>query len=278
MPGPGIPGGPLPADDPFPVIDLRLSGRGHQAVRGDSASDDGPTLYIYVQSDDLFSDDAPEVTVKTDITALKEPILEMVKELSDLGGSITASDVLNDNLPVIENSINQILFDDPDVGLGTVMDFYTPALAYFTLLDVFNFDLTDQFNLSRIGALPGIDAPDFDLDNPTHRRKLKELIESEQNLSLGQDWDINLYLPEIWSLLDKDFQINEYLPQFQLLLGLPYIPKLDEIRSDIKSYFGSFPSLRGLLDYIQATRLQPLFNGFSGHLASEPFLLTGPPS
>jgi hypothetical protein len=245
------------------------------ASDGVSAHDEGPTFYIYIQSDDLFGDDLLEGTVKTDITALKEPILEMLKELSDLGGSITASEALNVNLPVINNSINQLFSDNPDVGLGNVLDFYTPTLSYFTLLEVFNFDLTDQLNLSSIGTIPVIDIANFDLDNEAHRLKLKGLVESEYNLSLEQDWDINLYLPEIWSLLDKDFQINEYLPQFQLLLGLPYVPKFDDIRSDMKSYLGSFPSLKGLLDYIRTVNLDPLYSDFEGRIVAEPFNLSG---
>jgi len=246
-----------------------------RASGGDSADDNGPTFYIYRESANLFGDDAPEVAIKIDITHLKEPILEMLKELSELGGSITASEVLNANLPVIESSINQLFSDNPDVGLGNVLDFYTPALSYFTLLEVFNFDLTDQLNLSRIGALPGIDIANFDLENVAHRNKLKNLMESEYDLNLGQDWDINLYLPEIWSLLDKDFQINEYLPQFQLLLGLPYVPNLNEIRSDIKSHFDSFPSLKGLLDYIRTVTLDPLYSDFEGRIVAEPFNLSG---
>ena len=242
---------------------------------GGGSADEGPTFYIYIRSDDLFAEDSPEVTVKTDITLFKEPILEMLRELSQLSGSITDSEALNVNLPIIENSLNQLFSAEAEGRLGSVFDLYTPALEYFTLLEVFNFDLTDEVSLSKIGALPGISTPGFDLNNAAHRRNLKEVIESEYDLSLAQDWDINLYLPEIWSLVNKDFQINEYLPNFQLLLGLPYVPKLDEIRSDIKSYLGSIPSLKGLVDYIQTTRLKPLFNGFSGQFSSEPFHFGG---
>jgi hypothetical protein len=143
----------------------------------------GPTIYIYIHSDDLFGEGSPEVSVKTDITALKEPILDTLKDLSEVGGSITDSDVLNTILPVIDNSINQLFSDSQDMEFGKILDLYTPALAYFTLLEVFNFDLTDQLNLSKIGALTGIDTVNFDLENVAHRTKLKALIESEYDLS-----------------------------------------------------------------------------------------------
>jgi hypothetical protein len=213
-----------------------------------------PTLYIYIQSDDLFGDGSPEVSVKTDITALKQSILDTLEKLDEVGGSITASEALNANLPVIESSINQLLAADSEVGLGNAVDFYQSTLEYFTLLEVFNLDL------AGIGSLVGIDDSNFDIYNETHKRNLKETIESKNNLSLDQDWDINLYLPEIWSLLNEDFQINDYLPQFQLLLGLPFVPKFDEIRSDMKSYFGFFPSLKSLLEYIESTSQLPLLN------------------
>ena len=111
---------------------------------GGASADEGPTFYIYIRSDDLFAEDSPEVTVKTDITLFKEPILEMLRELSQLSGSITDSEALNVNLPIIENSLNQLFSAEAEGRLGSVFDLYTPALEYFTLLEVFNFDLTDE--------------------------------------------------------------------------------------------------------------------------------------
>jgi hypothetical protein len=192
-----------------------------------------------------------------------------------VGETVTEFEALNTDLPIIDDTVKELLFADPDVGFGHVFDFYTPAQEYFTLLEVFNFDLTEGLTLGRLGTLSGISAPFLDLENVNHRRKLGDLLESEYNLALEADWDLNRYLPEIWSLLHEDFQVNEYLPKFQLLLGLPFVPKMDEIRSDIKSHFGSSPNLKGLLDYIRTVTLDPLYRDFEGRNSAEPFTLSG---
>ena len=62
---------------------------------------------------------------------------------------------------------------------------------------------------------------------------------------------------------------------FFFLLELPYVPKMDEIRADMKSYFGSFPTLKGFLDFIRTTSLDPLSRGFEGRTTTDPFQLSG---
>jgi len=232
-----------------------------------------PAINIDIKSDNLFAGVSPDLSKKIDISTLKDSILDLLKELSAAGKKVTGFDQLNTTLPVIGSSINEMLSDNTDSSLGDFFDFYTPSFEYFNLLEVFNFDINDY--LSSIGDLPGIDLPNFDITLDAHKFKLKNLIENENNLTLEPDWDLSLYLPEIWSLFNSDFQINDYLPSFQALLGLPYVPTMDQVRTDIKSYFGSFPNLKGLLDYIRTTGMKSLFNGFSSALSSEPFLISG---
>jgi len=228
---------------------------------------------LYIKSSDFFNGTLPDVSISVDITSLKAPILDLLQKLGKLGADIIDSEAFNATFPVIDASINQLLSENPEFGLGNFFDFYTPALEYFTLLEAFNFDVNDH--LSDIGTLPEIDIPNFDLAIETHKAKLKNLIEKECNCSLDPDWDISLYLSEIWSLLNPDFQINDYLPNFQLLLGLPYVPNMDRIRSDIKAFFGSFPTTDGLLDYICTTSLKDFPADFAGEFSQNAFSLSG---
>ncbi|MFC1891596.1 LEPR-XLL domain-containing protein, partial [Thermodesulfobacteriota bacterium] len=239
-------------------------------VQGDS---DNPTTYIYISSEDVFTDTSPDFSVKTDISNLKDPILDLLTEFREIGENITSFEQLNINLPVIDSSFNQLVSEKLDSGLGNFLDLYTPALEYFLLLNVFNFNINDY--LSDIGALPGIDIEDFNISLDTHKLKLKNLLEKEYNISLSQDWDLSLYLPEIWSLFNSDFEINDSLPTFQLLLGLPYVPKMNEVRSDIKTFLGNFPSLDGLMNYISTTSLTDFLHDFQGGLSQDPFSLSG---
>lgn len=209
---------------------------------------------IYITDADLFDGVLPHLSVGGDISPLEGTILNLFKELSEVGAGISDSGPFNLKLPVIDASINRLLFEDQDLGFVKTFDLYTPALEYFTLVEVFNFDINDY--ASEIGALPGIDISDFNINIDLHRLTLKNLIENEFDCILDPDWDISLYLPEIWSLLNPDFQVNDYLPKFQVLLGLPYIPRMAEVRSDLKSYFGSVPSMKGLVDYIRTTRVK----------------------
>ena len=118
---------------------------------------------------------------KTDISTLKEPILDLLEGLRGVGDTINGFETLEVSLPVIDAPINELLADDPNVGLSDFFDFYTPALEYFTLLQVFNFDI--DAHLPTIGALPGIDLPNLDVNMDAHRLKLKNLIEKEYDLS-----------------------------------------------------------------------------------------------
>ncbi|MBN2061049.1 MAG: LEPR-XLL domain-containing protein, partial [Deltaproteobacteria bacterium] len=230
-------------------------------------------VHIDVTGEDLFSGISPIVTTKVDISSLKDSLLDLTRGLRQLGEESAAFAQLNDSLPVIDASINQIIADESGTDPGQFFDLHTPALEYFTLLDVFNFDINAY--RSEIGNLPGIQVENFDISDVDHILKLRNLLEQEQGVTLTPDWDFSLYLPEIWSLFNPDFQINEYLPNFQALLGLPYVPVMNDIRSDMKSYFGAFPNLKGLLDYISATGLKSVFNGFSSELSSDPFVLNG---
>ncbi|KPL11372.1 hypothetical protein AMJ85_03690, partial [candidate division BRC1 bacterium SM23_51] len=239
----------------------------NQEVYSEERSD--PILIIDIRSEDIFGGGLPEVFVRTDITTLKDPILNLIKGLSETGEKAAGLEVLNAPLAVLDTSVAELLSTQLD--MENALDFYTPALEYFTLLEVFNFDISQ--NSGDVGSLLGI--PDFDINDATHRLKLQNLLENEYNLFLNPDWDLSLYLPELWSLFNPDFEIPEYLPKFQALLGLPYVPTMDDVRSDMKSYFGAFPSLKGLLDYIRITGRKSLFNGFSNQLASEPFLFEG---
>ncbi|MFC1869575.1 LEPR-XLL domain-containing protein, partial [Thermodesulfobacteriota bacterium] len=242
-------------------------------LKGDQGDSDNPTTYIYVSSGDVFAGISPDLSVKTDISTLKGHILDLLTEFKEVGENITIFEQLNSTLPVIDSSINQLLSDNLDSGFGDFLDLYTPAFEYFTLLNVFNFDVNDY--LPDIGTLPGIDTPDFNINLDTHRLKLKNLLEKEYNLELDQNWDLSLYLPEIWSLFNSDFQIDEYLPKFQLLLGLPYVPRMDEVRSDMKTLLGTFPSLDGLMNYIRTTNLTDLFHDFQGGFSQDSFNLIG---
>jgi len=238
-----------------------------------NAGQNGLALHVDIKSDNLFAGAAPGLSVRVDISILKDPILDLLKGLNDVGEVFAFSGPATVALPVIDTAIHEMLAGDTDSASGKFLNFYQPAFEYFSLLEAFNFDL--NVYASAIGALPGIDQPDFNISLDAHRLKLKNLIEKETNLTLQPDWDLSLYLPEIWSLFNPDFQINDYLPKFQALLGLPYVPAMDQVRSDLKSYFGAFPSLKGLLDYIRTTGLKSVFNGFGGELASEPFTLNG---
>jgi len=227
---------------------------------------------------DPDTSDAPDVPLPnftTDISELKNSILDAFSGFDDAGKALAQSGEFDTPLPVIDLCINQLFSENPDSGLNSVFDLYTPALEYFTLFEVFNLDLTDELNLSKLGSLPDINAPKFSLNNPAHKDTLKNLIEGKFEVALSPDWDIGQFLPEIWSLLDENFRPDDYLPKFQLLLGLPYLPAMKEIRSDLKSLSGSLSGSNGLLEYIETTRLKPFFNGFSGQHSSEPFLLGG---
>ncbi|CAB5080427.1 hypothetical protein D3OALGB2SA_513 [Olavius algarvensis associated proteobacterium Delta 3] len=209
---------------------------------------------------DQDSSDSPNTALPTftsDIGELKYSILDTFGALEDTRGAVDHHGNFDTPLPVLDLSINQMLAERPESGSTIAFDFYAPALEYFTLVEAFNFDLTDEQNLSRIGTLPEIDIPDFSLENPAHKDSLKNLIEGKIQGTLSPDWDIGLFLPEIWSLLNEGFRPDDYLPQFQLLLGLPYLPKINDTRSDLKSLFGSSANLRGLLGYIETTRLKP---------------------
>ncbi|MFC1829891.1 LEPR-XLL domain-containing protein, partial [Thermodesulfobacteriota bacterium] len=243
-------------------------------VKADQGDSDSPVTHIYVRSENPFSETSLEVSARTDISTLKDPLLEIFKELKEVGENLCLFEQLNVSFPVIDSSINQLLSNNnSDAGFGSFSDFYTPALAYFTLLQAFNFDINDY--LSEIGTMPGIDIPDFDIHQDAHRTTLKNLVETEYNLTLDQDWDFSLYLAEIWSLFNPDFEINDYLPEFQVLLGLPYVPKMDEVRSDIKALLGKFPSIEGLIDYVRTTSLTDLFYDFQGGFSQDSFNLTG---
>ena len=202
----------------------------------------------------------PLLDCTTDISGLKNSVLDTFAALVDAGETVVQSDDFDKPLPVIDLSINQLLSDHPGAGSKTVFDIHTAARDYFVLPEAFNLDLTDKLNLAIIGSLPEIGIPDFSLENVAHKTRLKNLVESEFETTLAPDWDVNLYLPEIWSFFNEDFRIDDFLPTFQLLLGLPYVPKMDEIRSDLKSYFGSCPTLKGLLNYIQNANQDPLYN------------------
>ena len=227
------------------------------------------------QPDPAEDADALLLDFTTDISGLKKSILDTFAALDEAGKTVVQSDDFDSPLPVINLSINQLLFDDPGAESKTAFDIHTAAQDYFVLLEAFNLDLTDELVLAKIGSLPEIGLADFNLENAAHKTKLKNLIESKFEVTIAPDWDINLYLPKIWSLLNEDFRISDYLPTFQLLLGLPYVPKMDEVRSDLKSYFGSFPTLKGLLDFIRTTNLDPLFSDFEGRTTTEPFKLSG---
>jgi hypothetical protein len=208
----------------------------------DVESKPDPILYLTIKSENVFSETPSVVSLTPNIDSMKDPILDLLKGLSETGETLTNFEPLEVTLPLLNMSIDDLLSGNSNFGLGDTLDFYTPALEYFTLLEVFNFDINDH--LAEIGSHNGIGISDFDIHDENHRLKLKNLLENENDLSLGPDWDLSLYLPEIWSLFNPDFEISDHLPQFQRLLGLPYVPVMDEIRSDLKSYFGAFPNLR----------------------------------
>jgi len=194
------------------------------------------------------SSDAALAKFTSDIGDLKNSILDTFSDFDDTGNTIAQSGKFDTLLPVIDLTIDELLSGDLETGSN---NFYKLALEYVALVEAFNFDLTDELNLSKIGSLPGIDIPDFSLNNPAHKDSLKNLIQSNFRTTLLPDWDIGLFLPEIWSLLDEDFRIDDYLSTFQLLLGLPYVPRMDEVRSDLKSYFDSCLTLQGFVDCIR---------------------------
>jgi len=232
-------------------------------------------LYRRPVTDKVTAESIIFITWAFYITIIKNSLLDTFLNFDDAGEAIVQSGKFDTPLPVIDLAINELLTVELDSGLNTAFDFYTPSLEFFTLVEIFNFDLTDEINLSGLGSLPEIGIPDFNLDNAAHKNSLKDLIESEYEIPVSSDWDIGLFLPEIFSLLNDDFRVDDYLPQFQILLGLPYVPRMDEIRSDLKSLFGASSGLKGALNYIESTRLTPFFNGFSGQHSSEPFLLSG---
>lgn len=88
----------------------------------------------------------------------------------------------------------------------------------------------------------------FDTPLPVLDPSIDELLSGDPDSGTNNFYKLTL---EYFTLIEEDFQINEFLPTFQLLLGLPYIPKMDEIRSDLKSWFDSRSALQGFVDYIR---------------------------
>ncbi|MHB8092108.1 MAG: LEPR-XLL domain-containing protein, partial [Syntrophales bacterium] len=249
------------------VADLRLA----PSQRFDNSA--GVVAFLNVKSEDIFSGAAPEVSLSFNISSLRNSILELLKGIDGIGERLVDSSSQAVAEPFLGNSLNKIFSADHDSASSPFTKLYDPALDYFTLLDVFNFSIDE--NASAIGELPGIDTANFDINIGSHRLALKNLLENSFNLSLKADWDVSLYLPEIWSLLNPGFQINDYLPTFQALLGLPYLPRFDEIRSETKSRFGTFPSLNGLLEYLRMAGKRGTVSRSAEQPVVEPFVLKG---
>ncbi|MCK9365205.1 MAG: LEPR-XLL domain-containing protein, partial [Syntrophales bacterium] len=249
------------------VADLHLA----PSQRFDNSA--GVVAFLNVKSEDIFSGTAPEVSLSFNISSLRNSILDLLKGIDGIGERLVDSSSQAVAEPFLGNSLNKIFSADHDSASSPFTKLYDPALDYFTLLDVFNFSIDE--NASAIGELPGIDTANFDINIGSHRLALKNLLENSFNLSLKADWDVSLYLPEIWSLLNPGFQINDYLPTFQALLGLPYLPRFDEIRSETKSRFGTFPSLNGLLEYLRMAGKRGTVSRSAEQPSAEPLILNG---
>ena len=230
-----------------------------------------PVIHILARSDRPFSEAGLEVTVSIDISDLSDQFLNLFAEIDATFDTALAAQVLHTPLPAINSSALTLLNLERGFEPGDTLS--QAAEEYFTLHQIFNREVSTLF--PAIGALPDINLPNFDISDAGHRLKLRHVMEERFGLSLGPDWDLSLYLLEIWSLISPDFQIDSYLPQLQLLLALPVVPAVNEIRSEVRSRFGTYPSLEGLVDYIRATRLKPMINGFSSEHATDPFEFSG---
>ena len=271
---------PVDGSGNVPGIGTPDDGTGSPAVGESTLAD----LSVDDPSTGAGLDVAPEVSVDasvpatdfsdaSDISELKASIIDLLQGFDTVGDAMADSGVFDMPLSGIDASIDSLLSDDPDAGVGDLLDVTTAANEYFTLSEVFGLDVTAH--LTDLGSLPGIDIPDFQLEDPAHMGALKSLLEDTHDLTLTPDWDLTLYLPEIWSLLNPGFEISDYLPQVQTLLGMPYVPVVNEVRSDLKSAFGTAPSIEGLVDYIQTTRLDPVSTGFGDGSADSPLVITG---
>ncbi|MBE9581879.1 MAG: LEPR-XLL domain-containing protein, partial [Proteobacteria bacterium] len=134
----------------------------HDGLEGDPAASGSHTIYN-IKDADVFDGVLPDLSVSVDISPIKSSVLDLFEELGEVGAGITDSETLNISMPVIDTSINGLLFENPDSGLGDLFDLHTPALEHFTVLDASHFNITDEVNQSHIRTLSGIKIPDFDL-------------------------------------------------------------------------------------------------------------------
>jgi hypothetical protein len=142
----------------------------------DVESKPDPILYLTIKSENVFSETPSVVSLTPNIDSMKDPILDLLKGLSETGETLTNFEPLEVTLPLLNMSIDDLLSGNSNFGLGNTLDFYLPALEYFTLLEIFNFEI--DAHLTEIGSLNGIGISDFDIHDENHRLKLKNLLEN----------------------------------------------------------------------------------------------------
>jgi hypothetical protein len=214
-----------------------------------------PTVLIDVDSDNIFSDDAPDLNIQYDISSIKNELLTLFDSFGSTLETFVAPNALKTSIPIVAIGIDELISAATNDGGRQLIDLHSPALAYFELIELFNTNLSDI--QSAIGALPEIDIPEFDFANETHRLKLKSHLEQTFNISISADWDIAFYLPEIWSLLDPVVEDSDGLSSLSVLMGLPYLPKVKRNRFEVSPSNSNISDeksdLNGDQDHLEAT-------------------------
>ena len=104
-------------------------------------------------SDNLFTD-VPDIVVDISLgDALQDQVLSLLASLDETAASITDTDALNQQLPAIGQSLNELLaFGDDGKGIGDLIQFEQAAADYFARFD----PISQLHDLATAGTLPTV--------------------------------------------------------------------------------------------------------------------------
>ena len=104
-------------------------------------------------SDNLFTN-VPDIVVDISLSdALQDQILSLLASLDEAAGSITDTEALNQPLPAIGQSLNELLaFGDEGSGLGDLIRFEQAAADYFATFD----PISQLFEVATSGTFPTV--------------------------------------------------------------------------------------------------------------------------
>ena len=104
-------------------------------------------------SDNLFTN-VPDIVVDISLSdALQDQILSLLASLDEAAGSITDTEALNQPLPAIGQSLNELLaFGDEGSGLGELIRFEQAAADYFATFD----PISQLFDVATSGTFPTV--------------------------------------------------------------------------------------------------------------------------